>query len=147
MVPEYLAMRGDTVKVFAGPYTGSQGTATFVDHEHAEVTLLVEWGETTHPDSTIEGEPANGLSLIGHHLTLPLSHVTMEPPLTAVKFTAEKGYDVKAGDEIVVARGPYLGEHYVVKGTDLRAATVTLQSWPYDVRSYILARATPLKLV
>ncbi|KAG1781412.1 hypothetical protein EV702DRAFT_1041938 [Suillus placidus] len=107
--PESLQI-GDEIEVCAGEYMGKCG--------------IVVWfpiGGTTlwfRAEGNIKDELINA----------PTAFVQRIRPFKTLQFTKERGYDVKPGDVVIVARGPEFQTQGVVQAVDFANARLTLIS-------------------
>lgn len=121
--PESLQI-GDEIEVCAGEYMGKCG--------------IVVWfpiGGTTlwfRAEGNIKDELINA----------PTAFVQRIRPFKTLQFTKERGYDVKPGDVVIVARGPEFQTQGVVQAVDFANARLTLIS----EGDYSLVSTTLLKL-
>lgn len=71
-------------------------------------------------------------------ICVPVSLVTCTPPGNALKFSPDRGYNVRVGDAVVVVRGKSIGAKGVVGAVDLD--TKTLEVVPPVNRVSVLHR-------
>ncbi|KAH7905472.1 hypothetical protein BJ138DRAFT_1118437 [Hygrophoropsis aurantiaca] len=98
---------GDIVEVIHGPSIGMSGMVTWLDPQFAEVTFFnVEQNQ---------------------NVTVPIMWTTYSPSPHVVRFSKERGYDLKAGDQIRVVRGELYGTPGEVTIVDIVAKTLTFK--------------------
>ncbi|KAG2048682.1 hypothetical protein BDR06DRAFT_1071144 [Suillus hirtellus] len=136
---------GDTIRVIAGSYLGLEGYVlkmcgeTFhvevskhyldqlLDGEHIGKHGIVDWiskGESKlwFRDIITPDDMESGLSSI----LVPTSLVQRTDLAQTIQYTRERGYDVRPGDTVTVARGPEYGATGVMQSVDFPNANLTL---------------------
>ncbi|KAG2747121.1 hypothetical protein P692DRAFT_20739658 [Suillus brevipes Sb2] len=145
---------GDAVRVVAGPYLGVEGyVIQMVDDifcicqdvskeqpppeiKSIQIGDFVEVliGEHIGKCGIVRWLPKGGKTLWFQdgtlHIPVPISYVrrTHLPHLQTLQYTQDKGYDVKPGDVVRVARGPEYQTKGVVRSVDFPNARLTLLS-------------------
>lgn len=107
---------GDSIEVLAGEHKGKRG---IVDWFPTGGTDLWFRESSTNDDDKSSGPPT---------IQVPAAVVRQTNLFNTLKFTKERGYDVKPGDVVSVARGPESGTEGVVQMVDLLNAHLTLVS-------------------
>lgn len=107
---------GDSIEVLAGEHTGKCG---IVDWFPMGGTDLWFRESSINVDDKSSGPPT---------IQVPAAAVRRTNLRNTLKFTKERGYDVKPGDVVSVARGPEFGMEGVVQAVDLLNARLTLVS-------------------
>jgi transcription elongation factor len=107
---------GDSIEVIAGEHRGKCG--------------IVDWFPMGGTDIWFRDASTNDDDKSGGPLTIqvPATVVRRTNLRKTLEFTKERGYDVKPGDVVSVARGPEFGAEGVVQMVDLPNAHLTLLS-------------------
>ncbi|KAG1892882.1 uncharacterized protein F5891DRAFT_986331 [Suillus fuscotomentosus] len=108
---------GDEIKVLAGEHMGKYGVVEWFPVGDTQL-----WFRDANPIFT--GDDISRLPLIKVTATfVQQTHIAQ-----TMKFTRERGYDVRPGDFVSVARGPKYQTKGVVQSVDFRKAHLTLLS-------------------
>lgn len=97
------------VEVLTGPHERDSGIAIEVQRLVGTVKFVVH-----HSSRQIE---------------VPLTSVKFTPDPHALRFTADRGYDVRKGDHVVVVRGDFRGRSGMVYKVDLDQKTLDVGSY------------------
>ena len=62
-------------------------------------------------------------------ITVGIRDTTFEPPANARRYSAERGYNVRSGDAVVIVRGKWLGKRGIVGVVDLDKKTLEVNAW------------------
>jgi transcription elongation factor len=95
---------GDSIDVLVGEHMGKSG--------------IVRWLSKGGNYLWFQHESSN--------IPVPIKTVQRIPNLQTLQFTQDRGYDVKAGDVVKVARGPEYSTKGVVQSVDFPNARLTL---------------------
>ncbi|KIK35397.1 hypothetical protein CY34DRAFT_96149, partial [Suillus luteus UH-Slu-Lm8-n1] len=143
---------GDTVRVVAGPYLGVEGHIIQMEDDVFRLCQNVSKEEPPPDDESIQiGDQIE--VLVGQHMgktgtvrwlpkasndlwfqdgsssiPVPTAAVRRIPNLQTLRFTQDRGYDVKPGDVVKVVRGPEYPTKGVVRSVDFLSAHLTVLS-------------------
>lgn len=104
---------GDFIQVLDGEHVGKRGVVDWISKGESKLWFR----DIITPDDT-----QSGLSSI----LVPTAMVQRTDLTQTLQYTQEKGYDVRPGDTVSVARGPECGATGVVQSVDFPNATLTL---------------------
>ncbi|KAG1777879.1 hypothetical protein EV702DRAFT_1196677 [Suillus placidus] len=114
-LPEHeLIEIGDFIEVLVGQDFGKSGTVEWV----SPGGVIVWFRHTISPEDNFRPLLIGALTSSVHHIRLP----------TTLKFTKEKGYDVRPGDSVSIVCGPKYMTTGVVQHVDLAKARLLLLS-------------------
>lgn len=111
---------GDYIEVLVGVHLGKQGVVTWCDIKQNQL-----WFQDESPQSSTSyhmkysGPPS---------IQVPVAFVQRTRLPQTIKFTKEKGYDIKPGDVVKVARGPEYQTKGIVQSVDFLKARLALLS-------------------
>ncbi|KAH7906575.1 hypothetical protein BJ138DRAFT_1105033 [Hygrophoropsis aurantiaca] len=121
-IEEKVVLRGDIVTVLYGEHQNTLGIVLEIakvdDGIIVSFQVLRSYGDAVGPPSREQ--------LTSTVLSLPRRDLDIHAPIGLLAFSNEKGYDVRPGDEVEIARGEHLYEHGTVQGVDLSSATLTI---------------------
>ncbi|KAG2744347.1 hypothetical protein P692DRAFT_20745766, partial [Suillus brevipes Sb2] len=147
---ERIFQVGDSVRVVAGPYLGVEG---YIIQMVDDIICLCQDVSKEEPPPSVESvQIGDSIDvLVGEHMgksgivrwlskggnylwfqhessniPVPIKTVQRIPNLQTLQFTQDRGYDVKAGDVVKVARGPEYSTKGVVQSVDFPNARLTL---------------------
>lgn len=102
---------GDTAEVKSGSHEGFSGRITQVNRLAGTLNII-------------------GLHspFRGRQVEVPLTCVDFTPDHRALRFTADRGYDVRQGDPVVVVRGDFIGKSGMVTQVNLDRKTLDVAS-------------------
>ncbi|KIK35767.1 hypothetical protein CY34DRAFT_95509, partial [Suillus luteus UH-Slu-Lm8-n1] len=147
---ERIFQVGDSVRVVAGSYLGVEGYIIQMvddiirlcqDVSKEEVNISVESVQIGDSIDVLIGEHMGKSGIVrwlskgGNYLwfqhessniPVPIKTVQQIPNLQTLQFTQDRGYDVKAGDVVKVARGPEYSTKGVVQSVDFPNTRLTL---------------------
>ncbi|KAG1717905.1 hypothetical protein EDB19DRAFT_1921686 [Suillus lakei] len=112
---------GDYIEVLVGEHMGKQGVVTWSPIGGSQLWFQDESPQTLTSYYT---KHCSGLPSI----QVPVTFVQRTRLPQTIKFTKEKGYDIKPGDVVSVARGPEYQTKGVVQNVDFLKARLTLLS-------------------
>jgi transcription antitermination factor NusG len=112
---------GDYIEVLVGEHMGKQGVVTWRAIEQNQLWFQDESPHslTSYHTKYCSGPPS---------IQVPVTFVQRTRLPQTIKFTKEKGYDIKPGDVVRVARGPEYQTKGIVRSVDFLKARLTLLS-------------------
>lgn len=88
---------GDAVDVYEGSHRGERGYVTEV-HQLAGTLKFVSSREETS----------------GHQFVVPILVTAFKPDPRVLKYTVERGFDVRPGEDLIIMRGKHRGKRGIV---------------------------------
>jgi len=110
---------GDTAGIVSGPHIGVSGIVETVQRTSGMICMLTY---SFHSAKELSGTTVPP----PRRIDVPISSVTFQPPLNALRFSVERGYNVKRGDSVVVVRGESRGRNGVVCKVNLDNKTLSV---------------------
>ena len=127
---------GDYIKVLLGEHNGKYGTVRWLDGTVRWLDGTVRWldGTVRWLDGTdlwfideTNISQTTGFNFATSGVRVPTESVRRLHFLNILKFTKESGYNVKPGDNVLIARGPHYGITGTVQSVDFPNASLKLK--------------------
>ena len=103
---------GDNANVISGPYRGFVGTVELISSS----TVYLRTVAPAFP-----------------HIAVPVTSAIFLPPSNALRYSAEKGYNVRSGDAVEVVRGHRMGRRGIVREIDFQKKILEVNAWANSI--------------
>jgi len=109
---------GDSAEVVSGPHRGFIGMVEMVSSGMASLRAAAAFIPVVLASSCI---------------TVPVTSANFLPPSNALKYSAEKGYNVRSEDAVEVVQGHWIGRRGIVREIDLQKKMLAVNAWANSI--------------